>query len=97
METPFAMFPPKGFIFEKPKETHKFQKYAEFALYNLPQMLDKHSSSKLCEDYQRITQIRKHKRNNSLVIGTAGILVSARKNVSFSPNVEIKTYKKDAW
>ena len=97
MESAFAMFPPKGLIFEQPKDTYKFQKYAEFAIYNLPQMLEKHSSSKICDNYIMNISKRKHKRNNSIVTDTAGILMGACKNVSFSPNVEIKTFKKDVW
>lgn len=97
MESAFALFPPEGLVFEKPKDTNKFQKYAEFALYNLPQMLEKHSSSRLCDNYLKIARSRKHKRSNSIVIDTSGILMGACKNVSFSPNVETKTYKKDAW
>jgi hypothetical protein len=95
MQSPFAMYAPKGLTFEKPKETYKFQKYAEFTLYKLPTMLDKHSSSKLCDNDKMVKNNRKHKRNNSIVIETAGILMNACKTVSFSSNVEIKTYKKD--
>jgi hypothetical protein len=97
MESPFAMFPPKGLGFEKPEVSYKYRQYAEFALYRLPPMLDKHSSSRLCDDYKISTNTRKHKRNNSIVTGTAGILMNACKTVSFSHNVEKKTYKKDAW
>lgn len=98
MESAFAMFAPKGLIFEKPNDTaYQYKKYAEFALYNLPRMLDKHSSCKLCDNFKTIATTRKHKRSSSIVIGTAGILMGACKTVSFSPNVSTKTYKKDAW
>lgn len=97
METPFAMFVPQGLKFEKPKDTYKFRKYAEFALHNMPQMLDKHSSCQLCNHYEKMTNTRKHKRKHSIVIDTVGILMGACKNVSFSPNVETKTFKRDVW
>lgn len=95
MESPFAMFPPEGLIFEPPNNTNKFVKYAKFALYNLPQILDKYSSSRLCDDYKITKSKRKHKRKNSIVIESAGILVNACKHVSFSPNIQTIIYKKD--
>lgn len=95
MESPFAMFPPEGLIFEPPNNTYKFVKYAKFALYNIPQTLDKYSSSRLYDDNKIIESKRKHKRKNSIVIETAGILMNACKRVSFSPNIQIKIYKKD--
>jgi hypothetical protein len=99
METPFAISLPEGVAFYKPKgAAYKLRKYAEFALNNLPQMLDKHSSCTLCDNNKNNVSRKKHKRNSSIIIGTAGILMGAcKKNVSFSPIVKTKTYKKDAW
>lgn len=97
MESPFAMFPPEGLVFETSNDTYKFVNYAKFALYNLPQMLDKHSSSRLCDDNKNIKMKKKHKRRNSIVIESAGILMNACKHVSFSSNIQTKIYKKDEY
>lgn len=97
MESVFAMFPPAGLTFQRPDDTYKYKQYAEFALFKLPPMLEKHSSSRLSDDYKKIVDTRKHKRNSSIVIETAGILMNACRTVSFSNNVETKIYKKNAW
>ena len=96
MVSPFAMFPPEGLMFEEENDTYQFKKYVEFAVYNMPQMLDKHSSSRLCNNSKMIVDTTKQRRN-SIVIESAGILMNACKTVCFSPHVETKTYKKDAW
>lgn len=98
MTSAFAMNIPEGLFFERPDEnSYKYRKYAENALYAVPTMLSKHSSSKLCNNYENNIGMRKHKRRNSIILPTVGILMNACKNVSFSPIVQEKTFKKDRW
>ncbi len=92
MNSPFAMYPPEGLHFEKPDDNGKYIKHAEFAIYAVPRLLDKHSSVYLPKntDFKRTASIRKHKRNSSIILPGVGILMNASKNVSFSPNVQEK-------
>lgn len=98
MTSAFAMNIPEGLFFERPDEnSYKYRKYAEVALYALPTMPSKHSSSKLCDNYEKTARIRKHKRSNSIILPTVGILMNASKNVTFSTTVHEKTFKPYRW
>jgi hypothetical protein len=96
MSSAFAMNIPEGLFFEIPDEnSYKYKKYAEIALYAVPNMLSKHSSMKLynfCD-----VNKRKHKRSSSIILPTVGILMNASRNVTFSANVQEKTFKQDRW
>lgn len=96
MASAFAMNIPEGLFFERPDEnSYKYRKYAEIALYAVPNMLSKHSSTKLydCCDLS----MRKHKRSSSIILPTVGILMNASKNVTFSSIVKEITFKNDRW
>lgn len=96
MTSAFATNIPEGLFFIRPDEnSYKYKKYAENALYVVPNMLSKHSSSKLYDKAN--LSIRKHKRSNSIILPTAGILMNANKYVTFSPTVQEKTFKNDRW
>lgn len=97
MISPFALFPPEGLNFKVPNDVYK--KHAEFALFELPTMLEKHSSTKMStnHDFHRTTSLRKHKRNSSIILPAVGILMNACKNVSFAPDVEENIFKHDKY
>lgn len=97
MTSPFAMYPPESLHFDKPNDVDKYIKYTEFAIYKIPKLLDKHSSVHLPNntDFKRTAFLRKHKRTSSIILPTAGILMNACKNVSFSSSLMEKQYKLD--
>lgn len=93
--SPFEKFWPQGMHFENPNEDkYKYKQYLRFAVYKLPTVLERHSSETLLNHPRHAFEHRKLKKSKSIVLDNVGVVKNALcKEVSFSPVVNVKTYK----